>query len=94
MIKSFRDKKTKAFAEGNFVRQFEAFKSQAERRLRVLEAATNIRDLAQLPSNRLEALSGDRRGQYSIRINRQWRICFAWTLDADGPENVEITDYH
>ena len=94
MIKSFKDKKTRAFAEGVFVRQFEAFKQQAERRLRILEAATVLIDLAQLPSNRFEALSGDRKGQYSIRINQQWRICFVWPSESDGPEDVEIVDYH
>lgn len=94
MIKGFKDKKTSAFAEGKFVRQFAAFKPQAERRLRILEAATGINDLVQLPSNRFEALSGDRRGQYSIRINQQWRICFTWPSRSDGPEDVEIVDYH
>ena len=62
--------------------------------MRILEAATALRDLAQLPSNRLEALAGDREGQYSIRINKQWRICFEWPLTSDGPEKVEIVDYH
>jgi proteic killer suppression protein len=57
-----------------------------------LDAAETLGDLAALPSNRLEALKADREGQYSIRINRQWRICFEWPVD--GPENVEITDYH
>jgi proteic killer suppression protein len=59
-----------------------------------LSAATSLIDLAALPSNRLEALKGDRRGQYSIRINRQWRICFEWPTGAKGPSNVEIVDYH
>ena len=94
MIRSFRDKKTLRFAEGERVPAFEAFRHQAEKRLRVLEAATSLRDLAQLPSNRLEILFGDRKGQYSIRINRQWRICFTWAAGADGPKNVEIVDYH
>ena len=67
---------------------------QAEKRLRILEAATSLGDVAHLPGNRLEALSGNRKGQYSIRINQQWRICFAWPSGADGPEDVEITDYH
>lgn len=93
MIKSFRDKKTKLFAEGEFVKAFEAFRKQGQKRLRILEAATSLRDLAQLPSNRFESLSGDRKGQYSIRINQQWRVCFEWN-DAAGAENVEITDYH
>jgi proteic killer suppression protein len=82
------------FAEGERVRAFEGLRHQAEKRPRVLESAAGLRDLAQLPSNRLEALSGSRQGQYSIRINRQWRICFEWPQGADGPENVEIVDYH
>ena len=59
-----------------------------------LEAATSLRDLAALPGNRFEALSGDRKGQYSIRINDQWRICFEWPEGDSGPANVEIVDYH
>ena len=59
-----------------------------------LEAATSLDDLTGLPGNRFEALKGDRKGQYSIRINDQWRICFSWNNDAPGPENVEIVDYH
>lgn len=94
MIRSYRDRKSRLFADGERVTRFEAFRHQAEKRLRILEAATSLRDLAQLPSNRLEALSGDRKGQYSIRINQQWRICFEWPQGADGPENVEIVDYH
>ncbi len=94
MIRSYRDKRTQRFAEGHRVPQFEPFRRQAEKRLRVLEAAVSLLDLRTLPSNRLEALKGDRQGQYSIRINDQWRICFEWRPDADGPENVEITDYH
>jgi len=94
MIQSFKDKKTKAFAEGKFVPAFESFRKQGEKRLRVLEAAINLNDLAQLPSNRFEALTGDRKGQFSIRINMQWRICFKWTNDSVGAENVEIVDYH
>jgi len=76
------------------VPRFEAFRRQAEKRLRILDAAVSLRDLAQLPSNRLEALFGDRKGQYSIRVNQQWRICFEWPKEGDGPENVEIVDYH
>ena len=93
MTKGFRDKKTKTFAEGGFVQQFEPFRRQAEKRLRILEAAESIRDLAQLPNNRFEVLAGDRKGQYSIRINKQWRLCFEWPKTSDGPVNVEITDY-
>jgi toxin HigB-1 len=94
VIRSFRDKKTQRFADGDRVSTFEGFRHQAEKRLRILEAATSLRDLAQLPSNHLEALTGDRKGQYSTRINRQWRICFTWSGGAEGPENVEIVDYH
>jgi proteic killer suppression protein len=65
---------------------------QAERRMNALDAATTLEDLALLPSNRLESLSGDRKGQRSIRINQQWRICFIWK--DDGPHQVEIVDYH
>lgn len=94
MIRSYRNRQTERFADGERVAQFEPFRRQAEKRLRLLEAATGLTDLAGLPGNRLEALKGDRDGQYSIRINRQWRICFEWPAGADGPENVEITDYH
>lgn len=94
MIRSYRDKNTQRFCEGERVPRFEGFRHQAEKRLRVLEAALNLHDLARLPGNRLEALSGDRQDQYSIRINQQWRICFEWPQGADGPENVEIVDYH
>ena len=94
MIASFRDKRTAAFANGKFVRAFHGFATQAEKRLAILGAATRTADLAALPSNRFEALSGDRKGQFSIRINDRWRICFEWSSDSPGPENVEITDYH
>ncbi len=94
MIRSYRDKRTKTFAEGQFVKAFQGFERQAVKRLAILDAATGIDDLRQLNSNRLEALSGDREGQYSIRINSQWRLCFLWPSEADGPENVEIVDYH
>jgi proteic killer suppression protein len=92
MIRSFKDKKTQRFADGERVPQFEPFRKQAEKRLRVLEATTGLRDLAQLPGNRLEALAGNKAGQYNIRINQQWRICFTWPFTSDGPEGVEIDD--
>ena len=92
MIRSYRDKRTRTFAEGERVKAFQGFKKQAEKRLEILDAADSLNDLAVLPSNRFEALTGDRLGHYSIRINRQWRICFEWSHN--GPENVEITDYH
>lgn len=94
MIRSYRDKVTASFAAGGRVKQWDSFRVQAERRMRVLEAATSIADLAALNSNSLEALKGDRKGQYSIRINAQWRICFEWIKGALGPSNVEIVDYH
>jgi toxin HigB-1 len=94
MIVSFRDRLTARFAAGEMVRKFSAFARQAEVRLDRLEAATSLADLAALPGNRLEALRGDRAGQYSIRINDQWRICFAWPQGSHGPTNVEIVDYH
>ena len=94
MIVSFRDKRTREFAEGKPVKVFSGFSRQAEMRLDQLEAATTVRDLAVLPGNRLEALRGDRKGQYSIRINDQWRICFEWPSGSPGPVNVEIVDYH
>ncbi len=92
MIKSYRDKKTETLARGRFVKDFQGFSRQAEKSLEILDAAENLADLTALPSNRFESLSGDRQVEYSIRINRQWRICFEW--NSDGPENVEITDYH
>jgi proteic killer suppression protein len=94
MILGYRDKRTAAFAGGSFVREFQGFERQAAKRLEILEAATSLDDLRGLPSNRLEALRGERAGQYSIRVNLQWRICFEWHKDAPGPSNVEIVDYH
>jgi proteic killer suppression protein len=93
MIVSFRDKRTKELAEGNRVKAFSGFERKAELKLDQLEAATSLFDLG-LPGNRLEALKGDRQGQYSIRINDQWRICFEWPKGSPGPINVEIVDYH
>lgn len=76
------------------MRVFQGFARQAYRRLEILDAAASLDDLGGLPSNRLEALSGDRKGQYSIRINAQWRICFSWNDGDPGPSEVEIVDYH
>ena len=90
----YRDKRTARFAEGERVKEFQAFKAQAERRLDILEAAASRNDVMKLPSNRFEALGGNRKGQFSIRINQQWRVCFEWPDDAPGPFNIEITDYH
>jgi len=94
MILNYRDKKTQKFAEGEFVKAFSGFEEQAAKRLSILNAATSLNDLQSLPSNRLEALRGNRAGQYSIRINQQWRICFKWSEDQSGAGDVEITDYH
>ena len=93
MIVSFRDKRTKELAEGNRVKAFSGFERKAELKLDQLEAATSLLDLS-LPGNRFEALKGDRQGQYSIRINDRWRICFEWPKGSPGPINVEIVDYH
>jgi proteic killer suppression protein len=92
MIKSFRCKDTAALYQGKRVRKFESCAVQAERRLEILDNARTINDLLALPSNRFEALGGDRAGQFSIRVNQQWRVCFEWK-DADA-YNVEIVDYH
>lgn len=92
MIQSFKDRLTRRFFEGKRVAAFHGFADQAARRLTLLAGAETLRDLAALPSNRLEALRGDRAGQHSIRINAQWRICFRWT--DEGAFDVEIVDYH
>ena len=94
MIVSFRDKRTERFAVGNHVKYFSGFARQAEARLDRLEAARNLNDLAAFRGNRLETLHGDRKGQFSIRINDQWRICFEWPKGSPGPTNVEVVDYH
>jgi len=94
MVVSYRDKRTRDFAAGKWVRAFSGFERAAHLKLDRLEAATSLRDLAALPGNRFEALKGDREGQYSIRINDQWRICFEWPDRSPGPSNVEIVDYH
>ena len=94
MIVSYRDKWTRDFASGKRVKAFSGIEHSARLKLDRLEAAVELRDLGALPGNHLEALKGDRKGQYSIRINDQWRICFEWPGDAPGPSNVEIVDYH
>ena len=93
MIVSYRGKRTGDFAEGKRVKAFDGIHRKAEMKLDQLDAATALGDL-DLPGNRLEALKGDRKGQYSIRINDQWRICFEWPSRSPGPTNVEIVDYH
>ena len=94
MIASYGDRRTAAFASGEPVREFRAFERQAWKRLAILDAATSLQDLRYLPSNRLEALPGDRSGGHSIRVNQQWRICFIWPDGDNGPSEVEIVDYH
>ena len=85
MIVSFKDKDTEKLWLGEFVRRLDGIRKQALMRLG---------DLAGLAGNRLEALKGDRKGQWSIRINDQWRVCFRWPEGAPGPSEVEIVDYH
>lgn len=92
MIKSFGDKKTEALASGQRIKEYIPFERVALRKIRQLQVSESLNDLRIPPGNRLEALSGDRKGQYSIRINEQYRICFRWT-DA-GAEDVSIVDYH
>ena len=91
MIKGFRCKKTKRLFEGERVPAFAGFSRQADKRLRILDASETLEALKALPSNRLKALSGDRAGQYSSRVNKQWRVCFTWN---EGADDVEIMDYH
>ena len=92
MIRSFRCKETQALFEGGHPKRFRAIETTATRKLAMLDAAKTLDFMRSPPGNRLEALRGDRAGQWSVRINDQWRLCFAWT-DA-GPGEVEIVDYH
>lgn len=92
MIVSYRDKDAERLSRGIRIPRYRAFERQTLRKLRQLEIAGNLNDLRIPPGNHLEALSGDREGQYSIRINGQFRICFSWT--PMGPQDVEIVDYH
>jgi len=94
VIVSYRDKRTRAFAEGKRVKEFSGIERPLRMKLDRLEAAVDLKDLAALPGNRLEALRGDRKGQFSIRVNDQWRVCFQWGTDAPGPSDVEVVDYH
>ena len=92
MIKSFKCEYTEALSKGHDVRRFVNIEKVARRKLRQLEIANRLDDLRVPPGNRFEALKGNRSGQYSIRINDRWRICFHWT--DGGADNVEIIDYH
>ena len=93
MLRSFRDKDTEAIWRRQRSRKLDTtIQRAAWRKLAMLDAAETLGDLRMLPGNRLEKLAGDRTGQHSIRINRQWRVCFRWS--EAGPEDVEIVDYH
>lgn len=92
MIKSFRCAETERLHRRQRSRRFRAIEQVARRKLRQIDSATELRDLAAPPGNRLEPLHGDRKGQHSVRINDQWRVCFTWR-DGNAYE-VEIVDYH
>lgn len=93
MIRSFRDGTTEAIFNGENPKGFPAdLVKVARRKLRYLNAASGLGDLRSPPGNRLEALTGDRKGQHSIRVNEQFRVCFVWTVE--GAADVEIVDYH
>ncbi|HWG17364.1 MAG TPA: type II toxin-antitoxin system RelE/ParE family toxin [Acidobacteriaceae bacterium] len=94
MILSCRDKRTRDFVAGKVVKAFSGIARAAQLKIDRMHAAVSLQDLAVLPGNRFETLKGERKGQYSIRINDQWRICFEWQAGAKGPANVEIVDYH
>lgn len=91
-IRSFKRPDTQALFRGRQIRRFSRIESAAMRKLAMLNRAAKLDDLRVPPGNRLEALKGNRAGQYSIRINDQFRICFLWTME--GPAKVEIVDYH
>jgi toxin HigB-1 len=92
MVGGYRDKRTRDFALGRRVKAFSGIERSGRLKLDRLEAAVTLRDLAALPGNRFEVLKGDRKGQYSIRMNDKWRICFEWREELPGPLNVEIVD--
>jgi toxin HigB-1 len=92
MIKSFNSKNTESLFSRKRVRQYQAFEDDAREKLLLLDASIDLNDLRVPPGNRLEKLKGDRKGQYSIRINRRWRVCFSWKKE--HAYDVEIVDYH
>lgn len=92
MIRSFRCAETQAIFEGRRSRRFGNIQNVIERKLAMLSAATTLTDLKSPPNNQLEALDEDRVGQHSIRVNKQFRLCFRWT--PTGPTEVEVVDYH
>ena len=90
----YRDKRLQQFVAGYRVRDFQSFERQLKKRLTILEEAQSKEDLRLLPSNHFEALLGDRKGQFSIRINQQWRLCFEWSESENRAVNIEVVDYH
>ncbi|WEZ84209.1 type II toxin-antitoxin system RelE/ParE family toxin [Rhizobium sp. 32-5/1] len=93
MIRSFKDKLSLSVANGSVKKGFPAdLVRRAQQLLALLHTTTDLKDMMSPPGNRLEKLSGDREGQYSVRINQQWRICFSWS--EGGADDVEIVDYH
>lgn len=93
-LPKYRDKRLQQFVDGYRVRDFQSFERQLKKRLAILEDAQSKDDLRLLPSNHFEPLIGDRRGQFSIRINLQWRLCFEWSENENRPFNIEVVDYH
>ncbi|MGI8484898.1 MAG: type II toxin-antitoxin system RelE/ParE family toxin [Thermomicrobiales bacterium] len=93
MTSRYRNKRTERFASREFVPAFSSFAKQAAIKLRIVESARDLSTLRVLPGNRFESLRGDRVGQYSIRINNQWRICFEWSEELSMAINIEIVDY-
>jgi len=92
VIRSFRGRETEELLRRHRSRKFAHIEKVARRKLKMLDDAEKLEDVAAVPGNRFEPLAGDRKGQYSIRINDQWRVCFRWR--EGGAENVEIVDYH
>ena len=92
MIRSFRDREAEKLFHNNLSKKYRNIERAARRKLFQLDAAETLNDLSRLPGNRLEALKGDRHGQYSLRINDRYRICFVW--NAPHADGVEIVDYH
>jgi len=93
-LPQYRDKRLQRFADRYRVREFQAFEQQLKKRLAILEDAQSKDDLRLLSSNHFEALVGDRKGQFSIRINMQWRLCFEWSDSENRAFNIEVVDYH
>ena len=90
----YRDKRLQQFVAGYRVRDFQSFERQLKKRLTILEEAQSKEDLRLLPSNHFEALLGDRKGQFSIRMNQQWRLCFEWSESENRAVTIEVVDYH